>query len=347
MAVIGTTALTYMDWAKRVEDGGKAAMIIELLSQTNEIMTDMLVVEGNLPTGHKTTVRTGLPSSSWRLYNTGVPTSKSTTAQIIATCGNLEAESQIDVDIAALNGNSANFRLSEVAPFLESMNQTMAATLIYGNESINADRFTGFAPFYNTVSAATAQSAYNVIDAGGTGSDNTSIWIVCWGPNTVHGIFPKGKITGLNHQDKGQHRVYDSNNNPYWAWVDHYKWELGLAIRDWRYVVRICNIDVSDLATGSAANLINLLIRGLQRMPTTPVSSGPVQSSDAPSIQGAMGQTAIYVNRTLATYLDLQATNKTNVLLQLGEFNGRPVTRFRGIPIRIVDAILNNEARVV
>ncbi len=347
MATIGTTALTYADWAKRVEDGGKASMIVELLSQTNEILLDMLTLEGNLPTGHKTTVRTGLPTSAWRAYNAGVPTSKSTTVQLIASCGNLEAESQIDVDIAALNGNSANFRLTEVAPFLESMNQTMATTLIYGNEAVNADRFTGLAPLYNTVTPATAQSAYNVIDAGGTGSDNTSIWIVCWGPNTVHGIFPKGKVTGLTHEDKGQHRVYDASNNPYWAWIDHYKWELGLAVRDWRFVVRICNIDVSDLATGSAANLINLIIRALRRMPVTPVSASPVQVSDAPSISAPMGQTAIYCNRVVSSYLDLQATNKTNVLLNLTEFHGRPVTAFRGIPVRTVDAILNTEARVV
>ena len=61
MATIGSTALTYADWAKRVDDGYKIASIIEILSQTNEILDDILVVEGNLPTGHKTTIRSGLP----------------------------------------------------------------------------------------------------------------------------------------------------------------------------------------------------------------------------------------------------------------------------------------------
>src|SRR5215469_471762 len=85
MATIGATALTYADWAKRMDDGYHVAVIIELLSQTNEILDDMLVVEGNLPTGHKTTVRTGLPQATWRLLNTGVPNAKSTTAQIVDT----------------------------------------------------------------------------------------------------------------------------------------------------------------------------------------------------------------------------------------------------------------------
>lgn len=345
-------ALTYADWAKRVDDNYKIATIVELLSQTNEIMLDMLVVEGNLPTGHKTTVRTGLPTATWRLLNYGIQPTKSTTAPIIDTCGNLEAEAQLDVDVAALNGTTNEFRLSEARAFIEGMNQQMAATLIYGNTSTNPERFTGLSPRYSSVSTATAQTAVNVIDAGGTGSDNTSIWIVTWGSETTHGIFPKGKITGLQHQDMGKWRVQDVSQTfatgaYYWAWIDHFKWELGLTVRDWRYNVRIANIDVSDLATVNAANIINALVRGLNRLPTTGAGTTTVQSSDAPTIQGAMGKTIIYCNRTIKTYLELQAMNKTNVLLQLLQFDGRPITSFRQAPIRTVDAILNNETRVV
>ena len=115
----------------------RVASIIELLSQTNEILEDMYVIEGNLPTGHKTTVRTGLPQATWRLLNTGVPNAKSTTAQLIDACGNLETYSVIDKDIADLNGNTAEFRLSEVKSFLEGMSQQVAATLIYGNQFAN------------------------------------------------------------------------------------------------------------------------------------------------------------------------------------------------------------------
>ncbi len=347
MAVLGTNVLTYADWAKRVDDNYKIATIIELLSQTNEIMADMLVMEGNLPTGHKTTVRTGLPSATWRLLNYGVPNTKSTTAQIVDTCGLLESFNNIDEEIAELNGNTQAFRMSESMAFFEGMNQQMASTLIYGNTAVNPERFMGLAPRYNTVSTASAQTAYNVIDAGGTGSDNTSIWIVTWGANTCHGIFPKGSRTGLEHNPlPGKWPVLDANGNQYLAYKEQYKWKLGLTVRDWRYVVRICNIDVSDLATVNAANLINAIIRGLRRLPTTPVSASPVQTSDAPSIQGSMGRTVIYCNRTVSTYLDLQALNKTNVLLQMEQFDGKPVTKFRGIPVRTVDAILNTESRL-
>src|SRR6478735_10284949 len=180
MATVGSLALTYADWAKRMDDGYRVATIIELLSQTNEILDDMILMEGNLPTGHKTTVRTGLPQATWRLLNAGVPNGKSTTAQIVDTCGNLETYAVIDKDIADLNGNTVQFRLSEVRAFLEGMSQQVASTMIYGNQHINPERFTGLAPRYSTLTTANSQTANNVLDGGGTASTNTSIWITTW-----------------------------------------------------------------------------------------------------------------------------------------------------------------------
>src|SRR6266404_1346546 len=327
MATIGNTALTYADWAKRMDDGYRVASIIELLSQTNEILDDMLIVEGNLPTGHKTTVRTGLPQTTWRLLNNGVPNAKSTTAQITDTCGNLETYAVVDKDIADLNGNTAEFRLSEVKAFLEGMSQQVASTIVYGNQHINPERFTGFAPRYST-------------------KTNTTMWIVTWGSDTWHGTFPKGKITGLQHRDMGEWPVTDASGNTYQAYRDHFKWEIGMVGRDWRYAVRIANIDVTQLTGVSAANLINLIVRGLYRMPTAPSMATAIQTSDTPEVRANMGRVVIYCNRVIRTYLDLQAMNKTNVLLRLEEFNGKVVTTFRGIPVRTCDAILNNEAQV-
>jgi len=346
MTQLTSTALTYADWAKRMDDGYKVAIIIELLSQTNEILDDMMVAEGNLPTGHKTTVRTGLPQATWRLLNQGVPNAKSTTAQIVDTTGNLETYSVIDKDIADLNGNTAEFRLSESMAFLQGMSQQMASTLIYGNQFTNPERFTGLAPRYSTLNTSTSQTANNVLNGGGTGSTNTSIWVVVWGANTIHGIFPKGKMTGLQSRDMGEWPVQDASGNTYQAYREHFKWELGLTLRDWRYCARIANIDVTQLTGVSAANLINLLVRSFYRLPTQPTSAGTIQTSDTPEIRADMGRTVIYCNRVVRTYLDLQAMNKTNVLLRIEEFDGKPVTTFRGIPIRTVDSILNNEAQV-
>ena len=347
MTIIGATALTYADWAKRIDDDGKVAKIINLLSQTNEVLDDMLWVQGNLPTGHKTTVRTGLPQAAWRLLNYGVPKSKSTTAQVVDACGMLEVYSEIDKDIVELNGNSSSFMLSEDLAFLEGMNQQMAQTLFYGNTAVNPERFLGLAPRFSTASQANAQNAANVVDMGGTGSTNTSIWVVVWGPSTVHGIFPRGSQAGLKHKHLGEFTLTDPNGNYYQGYRTHYKWDCGLTVRDWRYVVRLANIDVTTLATGSAPDLLKGLIRGLHRLPTQPVGVGTEQSVGADHEGLTMGRTAIYCNRTVRTWLDIQATNKNNVLLRMEEFAGKPVTTFRGIPIRTCDALLNTESRVV
>ncbi|ELX9820732.1 major capsid protein [Escherichia coli] len=328
MAVKGLTALTLADWGKRIDPDGKVDKIIELLSQTNPILLDMMIMESNSPTGHKTTVRTGLPDATWRLLNYGVPNSKSTTAQVTDTMGMLETYAEIDKSLADLNGNTSEFRLSEDRAFLEAMNQKMAQTLFYGDTSVNPQQFMGLASRYSSKSAGNGQ---NIIDAGGTGTDNTSIWLVVWGENTVHGIFPKGQKAGLQMQDLGEQTLHDSAGGQYQGYRTHYKWDNGLTLRDWRYVVRIANIDVSDLSVpASAANIVTQMVKALHRVPNL-----------------KMGRAAFYMNRTVAQALDLQSLDKASLALSVKETEGEWWTTFRGIPIRETDAILETEARVV
>jgi hypothetical protein len=351
MATLGGLALTYGDWAKRLDPDGKTATIVEILSQTNDILKDMLVIEGNLPTGHQTTVRTGLPQATWRLLNQGVQPTRSTTAQITDTCGMLETYSDIDIDLANLNGNSADFRVSEDQAFLEGMNQQMASAVIYSNSLSTPQQILGLQPRFSTVNTNDAQSANNVIDCGGTGSTNTSIWMLVWGPNTCAGLFPKGSVAGLQHRDLGEQTLYTavgSSQTQLQVYRTHYQWKAGLCVRDWRYVTRMCNIDVSQLLTGNAANLSHALLRAANKLPTAPSSLTAVQATDAPNGgQMNMGQTVIYNNRVINTYLSMQATDKSNVLLEMGQWAGEPVLMYRGVPVRTVDAILNTESRVV
>ena len=170
-----------------------------MLTQTNEALDDIVFVEGNLPTGHRSTIRTGLPGVTWRKLYGGVQPTKSTTAQVTDSCGMLEAYAEIDKALADLNGNTAAFRMTEDRAFLEAMNQQMATTLIYGNEGTQPEAFTGLAPRFNAKSGAV--NGENVIFGDGAGTDNTSIWLVCWGPNTVHGIYPKGSKAGFFMED--------------------------------------------------------------------------------------------------------------------------------------------------
>lgn len=330
MATIGSSVLTMADWAKRLEpNGGKVANIIELLGQTNEVLSDMLFMEGNLPSGHRTTVRTSLPTVSWRLINQGVTPSKSTTAQVDEACGILEAWSEVDVELAKLNGNTAEFRLSEAMAFIEAMNQEMAQTLFYGNAGVAPEEFTGFAARYNSSSAANGQ---NVILGGAAGgqTDCMSIYLVLWGANTVHGIFPKGSTAGVEHKDHGEVTVETTAGiagSRMRAFQDQWIWKCGIALRDWRYVVRIANIDVSS----NNADLIDLMIKALHRIPAM-----------------GMGKAAFYMNRTAKQRLDL--LKRDDVVsgggLTFENYDGKMVQSFRGVPVRAVDALLESETAI-
>ena len=81
----------------------------------------------------------------------------------------------------------------------------------------------------------------------------------------------------------------DRNEDPlavYQAYRDHFKWEIGLVLRDWRYTARICNIDVTQLTGVSAANLINLLVRALyRRSPSLFCCSPMLTARTLPKIQ--------------------------------------------------------------
>ena len=348
MATLATTGLTLMDWARRIDNDGKTAMIVDLLSQANEILDDMLWVEGNLETGFKTTVRTSLPQGTWRALNSGVANTKSTTAQMVVSAGNLEAYSLIDKDLADLNGNTAAFRLSEDRAFFEGLSQQMASQLFYGYAALAPAQFSGLAVNYNTVNTANAQSAANVIDMGGTGSTNTSLWLCGWSPDTTIGFFPKGKKAGLQHVDMGEWPVQDANGNTYQAYRSHFKWEAGLAVRDWRFNVRASNIDVTTLTGSQAPNLINALDRMLERPPRLNVRASSTQRvNDQSGIVGSGDRSAFYCSRVLRTWLRIQMHNKPNLLLTMDNWEGKPVLSYCGIPFRTVDQLISTESRVI
>ena len=329
MATLGTTALTLLDWARRVDPEGKIAKIVEILNDTNEILEDMAWVEGNLPTGHKTTIRSGLPSVAWRLLNYGVQPSKSRTVQVTDSCGMLEAYSEVDKALADLNGNTPEFRLSEDRAFLEAMNQELATTLFYGNTATDPEKFLGLAPRFNDLSA---ENGGNILTGGGAGSTNTSVWLVLWGDMTCHGVFPKGSPTGLQHKDLGEDTLVDAAGGKYQGYRAHYKWDAGLTLKDWRFVVRIANIDVANLtknASGSSADLIDLFTQALETVENL-----------------KMGRPVFYCNKTIRSFLRRQITNKSNVNLTLDNVAGKMQLMFDDVPIKRCDAILNTEATV-
>jgi hypothetical protein len=244
----------------------------------------------------------------------------------------LEAWSEVDKDLALLNGNVSSFRMSESRAFIESMNQEFVQTLFYGNAGVAPEEFTGLSVRYSTTAGAPA-NADNIIKAGGTGGDNTSIWLVAWDDQTISGIFPKGSKAGLIHDDYGEVTVEMTSGLPgsrMRAYQERWQWKAGIALKDWRYVVRIANIDISDLALATPPALIDFMEWAMEILPNS------------------MGRRAFYMNRTVARYLRKQERKDVSAGggLTYENVTGKRVLMFGDVPVRRVDQLLNNEALV-
>ncbi len=333
MTTLSVINPTLLDLAKTLDPNGQTASIVEILNMTNEVLEDMSWQQGNLLTGNRTTIRSGLPTPTWRKLYGGVQPSKARNVQVTDSCGMLEAYAEVDKALADLNGNSASFRLTEDRAHIEGINQELASKIFYGNEQLAPETFTGLTARFSAISGA--ENADNIIDAdpAAGGGDSTSIWLCVWGPNTGFGIVPQGSKAGLKVQDKGQVTIenVDGAGGRMEAYRTHYRLDAGLTIRDWRYFVRICNIDVSDMATDSnAKNLIRWMVQATERIPAF-----------------GMGRAAFYCNRTIREKLRLGILERVSNNLTYETVAGKRVTMFDGIPVRRCDSILNTESAVV
>lgn len=326
---MATTALgsglpTLLDLVKTRDPDGTQASVVEALTKTSAFLEDMVWVEGNLPTGHRFTTRTGLPSIGWRKFNEGVAASKSTRDQIDEACGMLEGRSEVDCELVRLYGDPAAFRMSEDKAFVQAFNNEVESGIVYHSTKTAPEKFHGLAPRLN---ATTDPYGGQIVDSqiAASASDQTSVWLVVWSPETVFGIFPKGSTGGLEAHDMGEQMVEDSGGNKYRAYVTVWNWKVGLCVKDARYLARLANVDTSAVAkTGS------LLIEDMVSL------YYKVRDVKA-------GRPAFYCNRLVMEYLHQQA-RAGDQQITVQNIGGAPITTFLGIPVRMTDAILNNEA---
>ena len=338
MATLNNNYPTLADLAKQMDgDGNVVSDIVEILNDTNEILMDMPFFECNNGTKHLTTVRSGIPTATWRRLYQGVQPSKATNTQVEDACGMLEGWSEVDSKLIELSGNPARFRLNEARAHIEGMNRQMATALFYGNATTDPEQFHGLAPRFNALTGA--ENSTQVVDGGGSGSDNTSIWMIVWSERTCHGIYPKGTKAGLAREDKGKTTKEVSDGSLYDVHREKFMWDCGVSVRDWRYIVRIANIDVSDMIAGST-DMFALLRKGYWKLKQRQISGG---------------RAAIYANSDVLEALDAQTTptvntaattSSGNVRLKTTEVEGREVTTYRGMALRECDALLNTEAAV-
>lgn len=334
MATIGNDALTFADLAKRMDPNMKdVAQVVEVLNQQNDILKFLPFMEGNLPTGHRTTIRAGKPTVGTRRINQGVTPSKSTTKQVDEGTMLLEGWSEADTEMLRLGGNEGAIRASEDVATLEAMNDFFSTTFFYGNPAQYIDRFLGLAPRYASLSG---EYGGQIINAQGSGSDNTSIWLVGLGERGVHGIYPSGTMAGIERKDLGL-QVITENGTRRTVKQTQFIWHAGLAVKDYRHAIRIANIDVSNLATfgsgsDTSAKLLRTMIQAMNLIPGNPNGYGL--------------KYVFLMNKTTKTWADIMTTEKSNGAFALKEIHGQEFTTFRGIPIVKCDAITDAESAV-
>jgi len=321
---VGATLPTFLDVMKRMRpDGGIELTMAELMEQENGLLKDMVWKEGNLPTGHRITRRSSVPTPEFRQINQGVSRAKSRSDQVDESVGLMEALSVVDVRLARLNGNDGAWRASEDMAFRVGFNNTFETTMWYGNTEIDPEKWMGFGPRFDLTTAAFGgQMVASGISA--SGSDQNSLWFIDWGMDTVHGIYAKGGKGGLDVRVLPDDLVTDEDGKEFEAHRTKFEWECGLAVPDPRHVVRVYNIDSSAISAESSL-LIQGIIKGYHQL-----------------MRG--GRTVAYCNPFVAGYLHLQARyGALNGTLTTDNTTGQPVQNIMGVPLRISQGLTKTE----
>ena len=331
MATLASTQYTLADYATRTNPDGSAAKVAELLNTMNGLTANIPYQACNDSTGHNVYLRTELPTADFIQLGNGVPLGKSKYERVREATGAIGLAHQVPEDVLKASGNPAAQRALDAYGVLEAINQKAEDAFFYGSRVANPLGFNGLATRLNAVTAGTAY-ADRVFKAGGSGSDNTSIYLCVFGPGLAYGIHPTAFPMGIE-ADVGTipDTVMLANGNVSKVFTDKWTMHLGLAIEDPRAVSRVGNIDVSDLAGGSPADLIG-------QMTNQFYACQDVLSR---------GRAMFFVNRTIAKYLDKQVQAKVNTTTVTHEtVDGKPVLMFRGIPIVTADKIRNNESLI-
>lgn len=333
MTTLSPGVLTQLDVANRQDPDGMIAEVAELLDEQNDIWKDPVWLPSNQPTSHRGVIRTSLPPSYLKRLGEGVPSGKSTTAPIEDVISIFEQWSVLEYDQAKLSGDVDGLRVSEAKPQWESMVQNFLSVLIYGSRSDNELEFDGVMVRYDDLAGIVKR---NTLDAGGdnTATHLASMLLINWGAESVHLIYPEEVPAGIDHMDLGlvdHQEGTDLGSSNMLAYKSRWQLQAGLHVRDWRCLVRICNIDMDLLVEEdlAAADLIKLMIRATHRC----------------KLKG-LGRLAFYAPLEIHEMLHIQALEKATYQITVDDVGGKPVVKFLGIPVRTVEQLTYQETLV-
>jgi hypothetical protein len=329
---------TLYNLTKQLDPDGTLADIGAVYSRTEAILDDIPFFEANGKTFHRITVEDGMPSGTWRKINKGITATDSGTLQVDETIGLLENRAEADLVLARMSNDIPKFRKQKADRIVRGLAYQLATTFFYGDTATYPERFHGFSPRYDALAAKTDTFGANtmgmlpVVSAGGSSSGAmSSIFLVGWGEGKVYGIYPQGSPMGIEQEDLGVIDLYDADGGVFRGYAEHFRVQQGLAVEDWRYVARLCNIDPAATINDAAClALLNGLIDLTYALPSL-TDCRPV----------------FYANRKIFAHLTKLAYVKTNLALNIGEVYGeKNILNINGIPLRQSDSIVMTEATI-
>lgn len=233
-----------------------------------------------------------------------------------------EGDSQVDERVLKGVQDPYKVRDSQDAMNLEGMTQDWLYNLIYSTPGANPDAFKG-------LMARRPSLGKTCIGFGGTASGALSSgYLFEFGPSGFYLGYPEGSGTpGFNNDDRGRWYVpAPSGGGNMWAWVRHYEIWGAIIQRDERAMIRLANLNPAG-GTGDFTSAP--FLKAKRTLPS-------------------QGRNAVaFFTRNVAARLDEYAFSKANVFYTVGEIaNYGPVTRIGGIPVRVMEALLETEATV-
>ena len=344
MTVNNTRVLTYLDFVKGLDPKGNFAhRIVELVAKKVEMLDDMTVIAANNGTALETTVRTETPTPVWTTYYGGIPSNKGSKAKIKVSCGRMATKILVDKKLYDDSKDKDAVLEDEITANITGMRNELANAIIYGLVKENPLGINGLFKHYSAYDNSNTDdtdSAHYVINALGTSGDTAaksklgSMALVGWSPNTITAFHPENSSTGgIEKSDKRVTDVADPDiggDATYEAYLQYLYWNLGIAVRDYRYGGRICNIQRDRMLTKTYEGAyVELIDRLSQRVLDDEVKQ------------------AFYMDKQMwenVCVLFSRLTRANAITFQ--HIEGRKEKKLYGIPVRIMDAMKVNEAEV-
>lgn len=311
--ILSTSHLNLAEAQKRALYDGSRNILAEL-EQTHEILRVAPWYPSSNGTIHKYVKAKKLGAGGFVDINGAIPTlSSETDVEIMQIC-DYEGLSKVDEKLLSDCENPKGVRDSEDLMNAEGMMCDWESKVIYGD-----------ADFKGLAMLRPAVEAKRVWDAGASGSNCTSAWLVEWGDHGVNFRYPNAAQPGLINEDRGRSLVNAPNGaGEYYAWVRFFAIKAGLHVYNEKCLLRMASI-----ATTGTTNLFNTKM-AIEMKATLPHK----------------GKYATWlVNSTVYAQMENELYNKANAQYSRKDIEGfGPILECLGIPVICVDAIVDTEA---